>query len=105
MPPVNESLFGPLLNGPLTTKAQSAANQWAGRTAVASGDTTATVSTTTINSDSLVQIAIQSSVGSNVAQVVKVGSINPGNAMVFGVSPAPVGTDFDILWRIDQTSA
>ena len=39
---MSELLFDGVQRGPLTTRANSAVNQWAGRTAVASGDSTVT---------------------------------------------------------------
>ena len=99
-----EQIYGGMLRGPLTTKAGSAVNQWAGRTAVLSGVATATVSTTVINSDSIILTAFQSSVASNVAQVVRVSSLASGAYFGLQVSPAPVGTDFTITWVIFKTS-
>ncbi len=99
-----EQFYGPTLRGPLLTQAASKSNQWAGRTSIDSGDTTVTVSTVSVGSDDLIRIGFQSSVGSNVAQVIKVNTISPGNHFGMTVTPAPVGTDFTIMWRLDKTS-
>ena len=57
-----ELLFRPLMRGPIKTKAVSASNQWAGRTTLGSGSATATVSTTQINSDAIVGLAVECAV-------------------------------------------
>ena len=88
---------------PLSLQGQGA-GAYAGRTAVASGIATATVSTRSVNSDSIVLTTWHSSVGSNVAQVVKVGSVVDKTSLLFTVTPAPVGTDFIIGWEIVDTS-
>ncbi len=49
-----EQLWRSLLRGPLRTKAESAANQWAGRVTIASGTASAVVSTTSVASDALI---------------------------------------------------
>lgn len=98
-----EQIFRGNLKGPLTTKATSAANQWAGRTAVTSGVATVTVSTTIVDSDSLIRTSIFSNVASNVAQVVKVHSMTSGAYFGMTITPAPVGTDFAIMWEIVKT--
>lgn len=49
-----EALFRPLLRGPLMSKTASASNQFAGRTTISSGSVSATVSTFSVNSDSLI---------------------------------------------------
>jgi len=67
-----EQLFGAIFRGAPTTRAQSAAGQWAGRTTVPSGSATAVVSTTVVNSDSIILLG---QVG-NAA----VGSTAPGSA-------------------------
>ncbi len=54
-----ETLFRPLMRGPIMTKAGSAANQWAGRTTISSGSASQVVSTTQANSDSLISLVAQ----------------------------------------------
>lgn len=104
MPGIAEQIWRGMLRGPFTTKAGSSVNQWAGRTAVASGIATATVSTTVVNSNSIILTAFQSSVASNVAQAIRVSSLASGAYFGLQVSPAPVGTDFVITWVIFKTS-
>ena len=99
-----ERYYGGVQIAPFTTRINSAANQWAGRTAVASGIATATVSTTSVKSDCLIFAMGQSAVASNVAQTILVNTISPGNFFTLGIDPAPVGTDFTICWRLDQGS-
>lgn len=99
-----EQIFKGQLRGPLTTKATSSANQWAGRTSVLSGVATATVSTFLVNSDSLIATQGVSAVASNVAQVIKVTSMSDSNYFGFTITPAPVGTDFQIMWQITRTT-
>ncbi|MCR4342107.1 MAG: hypothetical protein NUW01_19700 [Gemmatimonadaceae bacterium] len=57
-----ETLFRPLMRGPIMTKATSAANQWAGRTTLASGSTSQVVSTSNVNSDTIFNLAIECAV-------------------------------------------
>lgn len=100
-----EQVFRGMLRGPLTTKAGSASNQWAGRTAsVASGTATVTVSTTSVKSDSLITYGYESNVASNATQVIKVNSIVDSAFFGMTINPAPVGTNFVIMWRIIQTN-
>ena len=54
-----EALFRPLMKGPIMTRATSAANQWAGRTTIASGSATQVVSTSQANSDSIISLGIE----------------------------------------------
>lgn len=54
-----EILNRALLRGPLLTNISSGPNQWAGRTTIASGSATQVVSTFAVNSDSLLNLAVQ----------------------------------------------
>lgn len=99
-----ETLFHPLLNGPILTKTASSVNQWAGRLSANSGDTTLTVSTQVVNSDSLIFATYQTSVASNATQALRVSTISPGNFFSVALNPAPVGTDFTIMWFVQQAS-
>ena len=54
-----ETLFRPLMRGPIMTKATSAVNQWAGRTTLASGSASQVVSTSNVNSDSIISLGIE----------------------------------------------
>ena len=48
-----------LLRGPLVTNINSSPNQWSGRTTINSGSATSTVSTFSVNSDSVFNLAVQ----------------------------------------------
>ena len=54
-----EILHRALMRGPLMTNINSSPNQWSGRTTLASGSATVTVSTQTVNSDSLLFTALE----------------------------------------------
>lgn len=54
-----EALFRGYLRGPLMTQAQSKSNAWAGRTTLNSGSASVVISTSAINSDSLVYHMLQ----------------------------------------------
>jgi hypothetical protein len=100
-----EQLYKPNLRGPLRTTIGQA-DAWAGRTTVASGSASQTVSSTNINSDSIVRYGVQ--VGS--------AAINSGGAMVVnsivsGVSFAfanqggvAIAWDNIVMWEIVKTS-
>jgi hypothetical protein len=60
-----EILNRALQRGPLMTNINSGPNQWSGRTTLASGSATQVVSTFSINSDSLLNLAIQAAVPTN----------------------------------------
>ena len=97
-----EQIHRGILRGPMATEktATNSGAAWAGRASVASGDGTALITTTAVNADSIVLTGFQSYVGSNVSQVVKVASINPGVNMTLEITPAPVGPEFDIMFSI-----
>ncbi len=57
-----EILNRALLRGPLLTNITSSPNQWAGRTTIASGSVTQVVSTFSINSDSMINLAVQAAI-------------------------------------------
>jgi len=98
-----EQFFGPTLRGPVLTKAQSASNQFAGRTTLASGSATVTVSTTSVKSDSIIFHALQAATVSSGAICVR--SINPGVAFSFGWTDGGARAfDSTIMWRIELTS-
>ncbi len=54
-----EVLHRALMRGPLMTNITSSPNQWSGRTTIDSGSTTKTVSTFSVNSDSILNLAVQ----------------------------------------------
>ena len=79
-------------------------NPFAGRfTATLSGTATYSVSTVVVDSDSIIMYSGQSFVASNVAQVIKTNSINPGVGFGFTVTPAPMGPEFIVNWRVTRT--
>lgn len=93
------NLHKPLLRGPMTMKVSSgSAGQFAGRVAVGSGDTSATVSTNIVGAESIILHTYQSAFPDNSAQNIFVNTISPGNFFTFTISPALVETDFDIHW-------
>lgn len=103
-----EQIFRGLLRGVLRTKAGSASNQWAGRTTIAAGSASVTVSTTNVDSDSLIRYGFQSPDGTDVAsggwRGIEVKSINPGAAVVFGWADGiVVARDTIIMWEIVRT--
>ena len=104
---MTEALFSGTLYGPLTTKLQSASNQWAGFTTLASGSATVTVSTTTIKSDSLVLYGLSalSAQNSGFGQTIEITSISHGNSFEFGWSEGyAIDRDTTIHWLIVQGS-
>lgn len=66
----------------------SASDQWAGRSTIASGDTTVTVSTTNVKSDSLVFATLHLPVGSYANLEVSVHSLVDGGFITFGTELA-----------------
>ena len=100
MPGPVELLVRPQLFGPFHVSALSKSNAFAGVVAVASGIATATVSVTTVRSDSLVVLQGYSNTASNATQSLRVSSRSQGNYFGIQVAPAPVGTDYDISWLI-----
>lgn len=102
-----ELMFGPLFKGQTGVKANSASNQFAGQTTLGSGQATVTMSTTAVNSDSLVflQQMHVTAQASGVARTMAVRSINPGNAFVVGWSDgAAQAFDTTVMWEIKRTS-
>ena len=104
-----ELLRRALFTGPGMVRTTAGPNQFAGLTALASGTATATVSTTVVNSDSIILHAFQAnstSVASGAAGVdLCVNSIVSGVSFAFanqdGIGRAPGGT---IMWEIRRVS-
>jgi adenylosuccinate lyase len=96
-----------LFGGPFRTQANSGPKQWAGRTLIASGSATVTVSTQSVKSDDLisygVQIATAAASATNAA--VEVKTIVEGGYFTMGYSDntAKLG-DRTIMWEIVRTS-
>lgn len=102
--PTAEQLWRAVLRGPLRTKATSANNQWAGLTAVVSGAATAVVSTTNVDSDSIILATVYgnaTNTASGFNRGWEVKSINPGNAFVMGTADG-IGPDhaITVMWLI-----
>lgn len=84
-----EQLYGPTLRGNITTKASSAAVQWAGKASIASGDAAIVVSVSNVCSDSLVLFTEQhtTDVASGISQrTLCVKSITDGSYFTIGTS-------------------
>jgi hypothetical protein len=83
------------------------ANQFAGRTTLASGDAFSTISTAVVNSDSIIQATMQvnTNCGSGIGYLTVVSSIVSGKSFAYGYADgqgrAPGGT---IMWEIRRTS-
>lgn len=106
--PTAEQLFRMFLRGPATVKANSAANQFAGQTTVVSGTATGVVSTTAVDSDSLIlfgQVAVgATNVLSGQSRTWEVKSINTGLAFTFGTTDgAALSRDTVVHWMIWRT--
>lgn len=99
-----EQLWRAVLRGPLRTKATSQSNQWAGVTAIVSGAATGVVSTTNVDSDSIILMSTYgnaTNAASGFNRGFEVKSINPGNAFVFGTADG-IGPDHavSVMWMI-----
>ena len=102
-----ELFHGPLLRGPILTRVQSGPAQFAGRTTLNSGDTTVTISTFAVMSDSLIQMGIEASVNqsSGVAAPMEVKSISDQNFFTLGTADGTaVVRNTTIMWQITNTS-
>lgn len=103
-----EYLSRAFLRAPLALRATSGmAGQFAGRTTLASGTATATVSTTNIKSDSLVSLGFQiaTTCGSGIGYNIGISSLVHGVSFAVGYldgqGRAPGGT---VMWEIRRTS-
>lgn len=106
-PNLLELLYGPHLHGALSTDATSHAAQYAGRTTIASGTTSVTVSTAMVNSDSLILMGreFNFTVGSNENVSTHVSTINPGNFFTVATDDnTNVEQDVTIMWLLLPTS-
>jgi hypothetical protein len=103
-----EMLSRAFLRAPMGVRATSGmAGQFAGRTTLASGTATATVSTTNIKSDSLVHMTFQCATlaTSGTAGTFGVSSIVHGVSMSIGyVDGAGRGPGGTLMWEIRRTS-
>lgn len=101
-----EQIYRGMMRGPLTTKASSSSNQWAGRTTIESGSATITVSTTIVDSDSLILLGRQfnTNVLSGQSRALEVKSISPGNFFTLGTSDGvAIARDTAIMWLVIKT--
>jgi len=97
-----EQLFGATLRGPISTPVLSTSGRWSGRTEVASGDTSVVISTTAVGTNDIISLAYQTSVASNTPQGLRVNTIVNNSNFTVGISPAPIGPNFDIMWEIKK---
>lgn len=102
-----ETLFKPTLRGPMRTRtAPTEANPWAGRTVLASGSATVTVSTATVQSDSIITFSTEvGTLGVNSGAGIVVTSIADAVSFMFGrASGQAVAWDETIMWSLMRTS-
>lgn len=100
----SEQLYRGLLRGPLRTQAGSKSNQWAGRTTLNSGSATVTVSTTAVDSNSIVlgftEGAANLASGTAIRGI-EVKSLSPGNFVTFGTADGQaIARATAIMWLI-----
>jgi hypothetical protein len=99
-------IFRGMLRNPLTTKAASASNQWAGISTIDSGAATLVISTTIVDSDSLILFGRigNANVGSGVNKVIEVKTISPGGYFTLGADDGQAITrDTKIHWMVVRT--
>ena len=99
-----EYFYGPFFKGPMTFDVTSKNNRFGGIESVGSGAATVTISTFSVRSDSMIFTQVVTAVASNDGQVIQVASISPDNFFTLGLKPAPVGTDFKVMWAIIRTA-
>jgi len=99
-----ETLNRPLIKSAPLVDATSSSNQYVGRVAVASGDSTVTVSTQVVNSDSIIMLSYQTMVASHQSLAVSVSTISPGNFVTFALSGATLTSDMTIMFEIKRAS-
>lgn len=103
-----EQLWRGTLRGPLTTQIQSKVSQFAGRSTIASGSASVTVSTTAVKSDSIILYGIEADIraSSGVGVSVEITSVSDSNYFAFTYSDSqtlpPRGTT--IMWQIMKGS-
>ena len=103
-----ELLFKPTLRGPMRTRTNSQeASFWAGRTTLNSGSATSVVSTTLVQSDSIIQYGIEANTrqDSGVGSPIEVMSIQDGVSFAFGTAGGEtIARDTTIMWSLMRTS-
>lgn len=104
---MSERLFDPVLNGPLATRVGQS-NAWSGRTVLASGSVGVAVTTTRINSDSVVIFGSQvasTGVAANSGGAVIVNSLVSATGFMFArATGVAVPWDETVMWTILRTS-
>jgi|SRR3989304_3104065 len=94
------------LQGPLSVKTNSAANQFSGITTLGSGGATVTVSTTAVKSNSLILHSVRgtSNVNSATGKTIEVKSIVDGSYFSFGTADGvAMARDTSIHWMLFRT--
>ena len=102
-----ELLRRAFFTGPPVTKAQSASNQFAGRTTLSSGDATVAVSCSVVKSDSIILYGVEANTrqDSGVAAHIEVMSIIDGSGFAFGTAGTETpARDTTIMWQLTNTS-
>lgn len=100
---------GQLFTTPRYVRAQKGdpSLRFAGKLALNSGDSVHVATTLLVSSDDLISFGLQTSVASNYPLNVLVGSINPGNAIVFVTANSEgaadvVGADQHVMWEMSK---
>lgn len=104
---VFQRIFNGLLVSPLFTKANSAPDQWAGLTTIASGSATQVVSTAMVNSDSIIMLSCKgtANVGSGVGKIIEVRSLSSGGYFLLSTSDGQaMARDTVVMWQLVKTS-
>ena len=96
------------LRGPIRTRTNSQEGSfWAGRTVLGIGNATVTVSTSVVQSDSIIQYGVEANTlqSSGVGAPIEVMSIQDGVSFAFGFSGGESLTrDTTIMWSLMRTS-
>lgn len=100
-----EQLWRAFLRGAPTTRASSAVNQWAGVNTIATGAATVTISTTVVDSDSLIFTTVFAHApAGSVGLVVHVGTISPGNFFTLVTADAQnAPRPLRVMWLVFKT--
>ncbi len=105
---MSELLFKPTLRGPMRTRTNSQEDSfWAGRTTLNSGSATVTVSTSIVQSDSIIQYGVEANTrqDSGVASPIEVMSIQDAVSFAFGTAGGEtIARDTTIMWWLMRTS-
>ncbi len=101
-----ELLFGPHLKNAPLTDSTAGAGQFAGRTTLASGSSSVTVSTAMVNSNSIILAMSEvGSVGANSGGALVVNSIVSGTSFALARSTAnAVAWDDTVMWLLLRTT-